>query len=86
MGEELDGRIAIGRGADARLLSAPSQAFFSLPSKIGVTATLSLSYKKPTFAEQYLVMRTETVDVKGRKVWVKGRVETLDGQTLVEAE
>ena len=62
------------------------QAFLSLPNQIGVTATLNLSYLKPTFANQYLVIRTGTVDVKGRKVWVKGFIETLEGERLVEAE
>ncbi|KAL8292674.1 hypothetical protein RQP46_001286 [Phenoliferia psychrophenolica] len=61
-------------------------AFYSLPNQIGVTATLGLKYKKPTFANQYLVVRTETVDVKGRKVWVKGHIETLEGERLVEAD
>ena len=68
------------------LIRCLRQAFYSLPNQIGVTATLDLKYRKPTFANQYLVIRTETVDVKGRKVWVKGHIETLAGERLVEAE
>lgn len=62
------------------------QALLNLPTNIGVTATLSLKYKKPTFANQYLVVRTELIEQRGRKALVKGRVEDLEGQTLVEAE
>ncbi|KDE04803.1 hypothetical protein MVLG_04767 [Microbotryum lychnidis-dioicae p1A1 Lamole] len=57
-----------------------------LPSNIGVTATLSLSYKKPTFADQFVVIRTEFVRQEGRKVWVKGQIEDLEGMVLVQAE
>lgn len=61
-------------------------AFFGLPNHIGVTATLNVAYKKPTFANQFIVVRTELVEVKGRKAWSKGRIESLDGEVLVEAE
>ncbi|KAG0663381.1 hypothetical protein C6P46_002720 [Rhodotorula mucilaginosa] len=61
-------------------------ALLNLPTNIGVTATLSLKYKKPTFANQFLVIRTELTEQRGRKAWVRGKVEDLDGQTLVEAE
>ncbi|KAK4703951.1 hypothetical protein P7C70_g2271, partial [Phenoliferia sp. Uapishka_3] len=61
-------------------------AFYSLPNQIGVTATLSLKYKKPTFANQYLVIRTSTAKVDGRKVWVTGFIETQAGERLAEAE
>lgn len=62
------------------------QAFLSLPSKLGVTANLNVSYRAPTFANQYVVLKTQLVSVKGRKAISKGRIETLDGQLLVEAE
>lgn len=65
---------------------APGQALLNLPTNIGVTATLNLKYKKPTFADQYLVVRTELKEQKGRKALVRGRVESVDGDTLVEAE
>ncbi|BGP27274.1 hypothetical protein JCM10295v2_006238 [Rhodotorula toruloides] len=61
-------------------------ALLNLPTNIGVTATLTMKYKKPTFANQYLVIRTELTEQKGRKAWVKGRIESTDGETLVEAE
>ncbi|KAK4048116.1 Bud site selection protein, Revert to axial protein 1 [Microbotryomycetes sp. JL201] len=61
-------------------------ALIALPTNIGVTATLELSYKKPTFANQFVVIRTELVELKGRKAWVRGHIEDLDGQVLVEAK
>ncbi|GAA5972968.1 hypothetical protein JCM11641_000343 [Rhodosporidiobolus odoratus] len=60
-------------------------AMLNLPSNIGVTATLTMSYKKPTFANQYLIIRTEVEKQKGRKAWVKGRVENTEGEVLAEA-
>ncbi|KAJ6548208.1 HotDog domain-containing protein [Mycena vulgaris] len=61
-------------------------AIINLPEKVGVTATLSLKYKAPTRADQFVVIKTELVSLNGRKVVVSGRVEDLQGTVLVEAE
>ncbi|KAJ7434310.1 HotDog domain-containing protein [Mycena galericulata] len=61
-------------------------AFMHLPDKVGVTATLSLNYRAPTRADQFVVLKTKLLEAKGRKVVVAGRVEDLDGTLLVEAE
>ncbi|KAJ7654297.1 HotDog domain-containing protein [Mycena rosella] len=61
-------------------------AITNLPEKVGVTATLSLKYRAPTRADQFVVMKTELVSLNGRKAVVSGRVEDLDGTVLVEAE
>ncbi|KAF8209508.1 HotDog domain-containing protein [Mycena galopus ATCC 62051] len=61
-------------------------AVLNLPDKVGVTATLSVKYKAPTRADQFVIMKTELVEVKGRKAVAAGRVETLDGTLLVEAD
>ncbi|KAJ7111630.1 HotDog domain-containing protein [Mycena crocata] len=61
-------------------------AIINLPEKVGVTATLSLKYKAPTRADQFVVMKTQLVEAKGRKARVSGRVEDLQGTVLVEAE
>ncbi|KAG6917264.1 hypothetical protein DXG01_003211 [Tephrocybe rancida] len=60
-------------------------AIASLPDKVGVTAQLNLTYRAPTRADQFVVMRTFLGEVRGRKVTVTGRVEDLDGNLLVEA-
>lgn len=51
-----------------------------------MTATLNIAYKKPTFADQFVCIKTKLVEVKGRKAWAKGIVEDLEGNVLVEAE
>ncbi|KAJ3500188.1 hypothetical protein NMY22_g19342 [Coprinellus aureogranulatus] len=60
-------------------------AIMNLPEKVGVTATLTLNYRAPTMADQFVVIRTQLDEVKGRKAFVKGRIETLEGTVLVEA-
>jgi 3'-phosphoadenosine 5'-phosphosulfate synthase len=64
--------------------------FAVLPHKVGVTAKLDINYRKPAKAGTYVVLRTKTVKVEGRKAWVEGQIETLvaPGETpiiLVEA-
>ncbi|KAG8936668.1 hypothetical protein FRC02_000126 [Tulasnella sp. 418] len=61
-------------------------AFFNLPSKIGVTASLLVNYRAPTKADQFIVIRTKLENLKGRKAVVSGRIENLDGTLLVEAK
>jgi acyl-coenzyme A thioesterase PaaI-like protein len=60
-------------------------AINNLPDKIGVTAKLSMSYKAPTFADQFIVIKVRLDEKNGRKVTVSGRVEDLKGNLLVEA-
>ncbi|KAF8999642.1 HotDog domain-containing protein [Cyathus striatus] len=60
-------------------------AINNLPEKVGVTAQLTLSYRAPTRADQFVVFKTKVEEIKGRKVVVSGRVEDLDGAVLVEA-
>ncbi|KAL7942325.1 HotDog domain-containing protein [Trichoderma barbatum] len=65
--------------------------FDALPHKIAVTANLEISYRKPTQANSFLVLRGKTVKVEGRKAWTEGHIETLPGPgekpvVLVEAK
>lgn len=62
-----------------------------LPNGIGVTASLSIDYRKPVTADNYIVLRAATVKHEGRKAWVEGRIETLpegdeEPVVLVEAK
>ncbi|RPA85867.1 hypothetical protein BJ508DRAFT_411838 [Ascobolus immersus RN42] len=59
-------------------------AFASLPNKIGMTASLKVDYKAPTLAESYIVLKAKTDRVEGRKCWVKGHIETLNGEGKLE--
>lgn len=61
-------------------------ALLNLPTNVGVTATLSVKYRKPTFADRFVVVRTELVSREGRKCVARGWVESLEGERLVEAE
>ncbi|KAJ7250677.1 HotDog domain-containing protein [Mycena rebaudengoi] len=60
-------------------------AISNLPDKVGVTASLSLKYRAPTRADQFVVVKTQAEQVNGRKVTAVGRVEDLKGTLLVEA-
>jgi len=60
-------------------------AFFNLPSHVGVTASLTINYKAPTMADQFIVIRTKIETVSGRKATVLGVITDLSGKTLVEA-
>lgn len=51
--------------------------FPALPNKIGVTANLTINYRKPTKADQLLILKAKTTKVEGRKAWVEGHIETL---------
>lgn len=62
-----------------------------LPNHIGVTANLTLDYKKPVMADRFIVLRATTVKYEGRKAWVEGRIESLpegdeEPVVLVEAK
>ncbi|KAJ6577611.1 HotDog domain-containing protein [Mycena capillaripes] len=61
-------------------------AITNLPEKVGVTATLSLNYRAPTRADQFVVIKTQLLELKGRKATVTGRVEDLQGNLLVDAK
>ncbi|KAL4259214.1 Thioesterase/thiol ester dehydrase-isomerase, partial [Pleurotus pulmonarius] len=61
------------------------QAISNLPDKVGVTAQLSIGYKAPTRADQFILIKTKLVEAKGRKARVSGVVEDLEGNILVEA-
>lgn len=94
LGTDLCGHVGIVHGGLLATLLDEGLArcgFTALPNKIGVTASLTINYKKPTPAGSFVVLKAETVKLAGRKVWVKGRIELLGeneepGQVLVEAE
>lgn len=51
-----------------------------------MTAYLNVRYKAPTQADQFVVVKARCHKSEGRKAWVSGEIETLDGQVLVEAD
>jgi len=61
------------------------QAFGNLPNHVGVTATMTVNYKAPVMADQFIIIETKLDEVHGRKALVSGRVTDLSGKLLVEA-
>jgi len=60
-------------------------AFFNLPNHIALTANLSLNYRAPTKADQFVVIKCKLESQKGRKAVVSSRVEDMQGNLLIEA-
>jgi len=61
-------------------------AIKSLPDQVGVTAYLSIDYRAPTKADQFIVIKTRLTEVKGRKAWVEGHIEDTNGNVLAQAK
>lgn len=80
VGEDLCGHPGLVHGGLLATLFDEALAwccFGALPHNIGVTARLSVDYRKPTPAGSFLVIRARTTKVEGRKAWVEGHVELL---------
>jgi len=60
------------------------QAIMHLEARIGVTANLTINYRAPARADQFIVIKTRLVSVKGRKAEVSARIEDLDGHLLAD--
>lgn len=93
LGEDLCGHVGIVHGGMLATLMDESMGrcgLAALPHRIGVTARLTVDFRKPVKAGSYVVIKAEVVKTEGRKVWVKGRIEELgdgkEGDVLVEAE
>jgi acyl-coenzyme A thioesterase PaaI-like protein len=58
----------------------------SLSGAPGMTANLTVNYRKPTPLYQELRFEGELVRVEGRKIFTEGRVRRADGEITAEAE
>ncbi|KAL1732946.1 HotDog domain-containing protein [Schizophyllum commune] len=65
--------------------SLARNAINNLPERVGVTATLTINYKAPVRADQFIVIKTQVGDVNGRKALVSGLVQDLEGKELANA-
>ena len=63
-------------------------AILKFPAKTGVTANLEINYLKPVVTNSFYILRAMPVKEGGRddKIWVSGRLETLEGRICVEAK
>jgi acyl-CoA thioesterase FadM len=57
-----------------------------MPEKVAVTAKLSIDYRAPTRADQFVRIRTRIAEKNGRKMKVLATIEAMDGSVLCEAE
>ncbi|CDK25842.1 unnamed protein product [Kuraishia capsulata CBS 1993] len=60
-------------------------AFPLFASGLGVTARLELDYLRPTPADGYVVLKAQVLSKQGRKIRVKGVIESFEGEELVQA-
>ena len=56
----------------------------NLDARVAVTANLTINYRAPTRADQFIVVKTRLVRAQGRKVEVSARIEDLDGVLLAD--
>ena len=83
LGKDLCGHPGIIHGGLLAIVLDEGMAgccFAALPNKVGLTASLTLNYKKPVPANTYVCIRATTTKVEGRKAWVEGRIESLVGK------
>ncbi|KAI9276804.1 HotDog domain-containing protein [Phascolomyces articulosus] len=88
LGKKLCGHAGIVHGGMLATLLDEHLAYVSLPSLpnyTGFTANLSVDYRKPCKADQWVVIRGKLDRVEGRKAYANATVETLDQTLLTEA-
>ncbi|CAL3964183.1 unnamed protein product [Diplocarpon coronariae] len=57
-----------------------------LEGRTGVTANLEISYLKPILTNSFYVVRAMPEEGgSGRKIWVRGQLETMEGRVCVES-
>ncbi|KAK1596335.1 thioesterase superfamily protein [Colletotrichum navitas] len=57
-----------------------------MPSKSYMTAYLNVTYVRPVKTPQTVLCVAEVVSIKGRKWWIRGRIEDREGRVLAKAE
>lgn len=88
LGQDLSGHPGVVHGGLLATLLDEGMArccFGALPNKVGLTANLTVNYRKPMPVNSYVCLRATTTKVEGRKAWVEGRIESLvaEGETPV---
>jgi acyl-coenzyme A thioesterase PaaI-like protein len=90
LGPKLAGHRGIVHGGMSALLldDCMGRACFPrLAGKVGVTASLDLTYKSPISVDSFILIRADTKTVEGRKAWVDASVvDAQDSRTLLTAK
>ncbi|KAG8709881.1 hypothetical protein FRC09_000419 [Ceratobasidium sp. 395] len=58
-------------------------ALLNLPAKVGVTANLSINYRAPARADQFISIRTRLEKLEGRKATVTGEVRSVESDEVL---
>lgn len=80
LGNRMEGHDGIVHGGLLATLmdeALTRTGFPYLPSRYGVTASLDLNYRAPVKSDSYCVLTSKIEEVKGRKIMVKGLMESL---------
>ncbi|KAJ1305361.1 hypothetical protein OPQ81_000376 [Rhizoctonia solani] len=89
VGRSLCGHDAIVHGGLLATLldeTLARNALLNLPAKVGVTANLSVNYRAPARADQFIAIHTRLDKVNGRKVTVSGTITSVETkEVLTEA-
>ena len=59
--------------------------FISLGKPAAVTANLNVDFRKPVYAGSVVLLKTQLMKEEGRKLYMKGTMETADGTVLAES-
>jgi Uncharacterized protein, possibly involved in aromatic compounds catabolism len=76
---------AVHGGVTAMILDQLLGSAAAMAGRLGMTATLTIRYRRPTPYGRPLVATAEVARTEGRKTWVEGRIATPDDTVLVEA-
>ncbi|CUA73209.1 UPF0644 protein [Rhizoctonia solani] len=89
VGRSLCGHDGIAHGGLLATLldeTLARNALLNLPAKVGVTANLSVNYRAPARADQFIAIHTRLDKVNGRKVTVSGTITSVETkEVLTEA-
>ncbi|CAG8564714.1 840_t:CDS:2 [Paraglomus occultum] len=88
LGKNLCGHQGIIHGGMLATVMDECLAFTTipnLPDKNAATAYLHINYRQPCVSDQFVVVKCTVTKVEGRKGFVEGKMETVDGKTIVDA-
>lgn len=89
LGRDLCGHAGIVHGGMVAALldeGLGRAGVLNTPEKVGFTASMTVEYRAPTLAEQFVAIKTRVARTEGRKVWIEGVMEDLAGKVLAEAK
>ncbi|CAG8521234.1 15230_t:CDS:2 [Dentiscutata heterogama] len=87
IGSDMCGHVGIVHGG---LISTLIDELFAktaiplLPDRNGATAYLHINFRKPLGANQFVIGKSKVTKLEGRKCFVEGTLETLEGQTVAD--